>query len=267
MLEFIDLTGLPMAEVKKRVAALPDNTAILYTAIFIDGAGVAFNPTEALSAVAEVANRPIVISTETQLGHGAVGGFILRPGLVGEDTARLTLRILDGESAANIPIVLGNYIKPLFDWRQLTRWGISESQLPPGSEVRFREFSLWEQYRWLIIATLAVVLAQAALIAWLYFEHRRRRIAEIQLRQRLLEVIHLNRTATAGALSASVAHELNQPLGAIQSNAEAAELYLKADPPNLERVERDSCQNTSGRSARGGYHQPPARIVEEERCD
>jgi signal transduction histidine kinase len=60
----------------------------------------------------------------------------------------------------------------------------------------------------------------------------------VELRQRLLEVIHLNRTATAGALSASFSHELNQPLGAIQSNTEAAELYLKADPPNLDRVKQ-----------------------------
>src|SRR6516165_5845203 len=88
-LEFIDLTGLPMAEVKRRVAALPEHTAILYTAIFIDGAGVAFDPTEALAAITEVANRPIVISTETQLGRGAVGGLILRPRLVGDDSARL----------------------------------------------------------------------------------------------------------------------------------------------------------------------------------
>ena len=48
----------------------------------------------------------------------------------------------------------------------------------------------------------------------------------------------MNRTAIAGALSASVAHELNQPLGAIQSYAEAATLYLKADPPDIERAER-----------------------------
>ena len=126
-LEFIDLTGLPMTEVKERVAALPENTAILYTAIFIDGAGIAFDPTDALTAIAEVANRPIVVSTETQLGHGAVGGVILRPGLVGDDAARLTLRILNGESAANIPIVYGNYAKPMFDWRQLTRWGSASS--------------------------------------------------------------------------------------------------------------------------------------------
>ena len=266
-LEFIDLTGLPMTEVKKRVATLPENTAILYTAIFIDGAGVAFDPTDAVEALAEVANRPIVVSTETQLGRGAVGGLILRPGLVGEDAARRALRILNGESAANIPVVLGNYTQPMFDWRQLTRWGISESQLPPGSEVRFRQPSLWDQYRWLVIASLAVVLAQAALITWLIVEHRRRRVAEKELRQRLLEVIHLNRTATAGALSASVAHELNQPLGAIQSYTEAAELYLKADPPNIERVERILADIRRDDHARGGYHQPPAWIVEKSDRD
>ena len=77
---------------------------------------------------------------------------------------------------------------------------------------------------------------QAAVITWLFFERRRRQVAEVELRQRVLEVIHLNRTAVAGALSASIAHELNQPLGAIRSYAEAAALYLKADPPNVERV-------------------------------
>src|SRR5215468_6647112 len=64
------------------------------------------------------------------------------------------------------------------------------------------------------------------------------KIVEVKLHARELEVIHLNRTATAGALSASVAHELNQPLGAIQSYAEAAALYLQADPPDIERAEQ-----------------------------
>ena len=91
-----------------------------------------------------------------------------------------------------------------------------------------------------MIAILAVLLGQAAMIAGLYLEHRRRRVAELELRGRLLEVIHLNRIATASGLSASVAHELNQPLGAIQSSAEAAALYLKANPPALERVDRFS---------------------------
>ena len=60
--------------------------------------------------------------------------------------------------------------------------------------------------------------------------------AESESRQRLLEVVHLNRSAAAGAFSASIAHELNQPLGTIQSNAEAAELLLAASPLDLGQV-------------------------------
>ena len=190
----------------------------------------------ALESIAEVANRPIVIARKLNLAMELSVASFSDPSLIGDDAARLTLRILNGESAANIPIVLGNYTKPMFDWRQLTRWGISESQLPPGSEIRFRVPGIWEQYRWYVIIALVIMAVQFALIAWLIFERRRRRIAETELLLRLCEVIHLNRSATAGALSASIAHELNQPLGAILSSAEAAELYLNANPPNLERV-------------------------------
>jgi PAS domain S-box-containing protein len=62
------------------------------------------------------------------------------------------------------------------------------------------------------------------------------REAEAEQRRRLLEIAHLNRAADAAALSASIAHELNQPLAAILSNTEAAELCLETDPPNLDLV-------------------------------
>jgi signal transduction histidine kinase len=236
--EFIDLLGLPMTEIRKRVSALPDDTAIIYTSVTFDGAGVTYVPHEGLAAFAKVANRPIVIDVETNIGYGGVGGLVTTPVPVGEASARIALRILAGEEAAKIPVTTGDFTRPIFDWRELQRFGISESRLPAGSEIRFRQLSLWDQYRWQMSAILAVVLTQGLLIGGLLFERRRRHVAERELRGRLLEVIHLNRTATAGALSASIAHELNQPLGAIQSSAEAAELYLKADPPNLGRVEQ-----------------------------
>ena len=232
--EFVDLIGLPTIEIKKRVAALPDDTAIIYTGLMDEGAG----PHEGLAALATVANRPIVIDAETGIGYGVTGGVVARPVPMGQATARIALRILNGESASKIPVVRGDFTRPVFDWRQLQRFGISESRLPAGSEVRFREFSLWEQYRWQMAAIFFALLLQTPLVGWLLFEHDRRRIVEVKLHARELEVIHLNRTATAGALSASVAHELNQPLGAIQSYAEAATLYLRANPPNIERAEQ-----------------------------
>ena len=146
-------------------------------------------------------------------------------------------RLLQLAAGAPIPVFSDVPDQCAADARALRRWSLDERNLPEGCEVRFREFSIWREYRWPILGTLAVVLFQAALIAWLLFEHQGRRVAEQELRRRLLEVIHLNRAATASGLSASIAHDLNQPLGAILSNAEAAELYLRTDPPNIQRVE------------------------------
>jgi hypothetical protein len=84
------------------------------------------------------------------------------PEPIAQDVVRRALRILDGESASPEPIAGGDFTKPVFDWRQLKRWNINESSLPPASEIRFRSPSLWEEYRWLIVATLALVLVQAA---------------------------------------------------------------------------------------------------------
>jgi ABC-type uncharacterized transport system substrate-binding protein len=237
-LDLIDLTGLTMGDLRRRVAALPDKTAIIYTTINLDRAGVSYVPAEALSLVAEAANRPIVISTETFLGRGAVGGFVVTPEAVGQDAARLALRMLNGEDASTIAAGTNSVNKPIFDWRQLQRWGISESVLPPGSEIRFRELTAWEQYRWQITLICAALLLQAALISWLIYEHRRRQRAEVQSRNAMTELIFMNRRAGAAQLSASIAHEVNQPLTGIAARASAALRWLSAETPNLEKVRR-----------------------------
>ena len=235
-LEVLDLTGLPMRELRQRVAPLPDRTAIVYTAIYSDGEGTYYPPANAVALVAEVANRPIVISAETNLGSGATGGYVMIPEEIGKENARLALRILGGEHASDIAIAPANAMRAVFDWRQLQRWGIDQARLPAGSEVRFQRSSLWNLYRPQILVMLTLFLLQTALMAVLLQEHRRRRAAEVESRQRMAELAHLNRQATAGELSASIAHELNQPLGAILSNTETAELMLASPAPHLEEI-------------------------------
>lgn len=122
------------------------------------------------------------------------------------------------------------------DVRQLRRWGLSEKDLPAGTVQMFKEPTFWEQYWFATVVALAIVALQGTVIAGLLVERRRRQAAEGESRLRLLEVVHLNQSATAGALSASIAHELNQPLGAIRSNAEAAEAILMSERPDLELI-------------------------------
>ena len=60
--------------------------------------------------------------------------------------------------------------------------------------------------------------------------------AELQARQRMSELAHVNRFSVAGELTASIAHEINQPLGAIRINAETLELVLEAQAPDLNEI-------------------------------
>ncbi len=149
---------------------------------------------------------------------------------VGEEIGDLALDVLAGLVPGNLAPRPTSGSADRIDWRQLKRWNLSESGLPPNSEIRFRELTLRDQYRWRIVAVVAAVLLQASMIAWLLVERRRRHFAELESRGRLREVLHLDRVAAVGAMSASIAHELNQPLGAILLNAETADLLLAENP-------------------------------------
>ena len=124
----------------------------------------------------------------------------------------------------------------LYDWRELKRWHIGQSDLPPGSAVVSREPTAWGQYRWRILIVAAVLVLEAAWIVRLLHERRRRHRAEIEAHQRIAELTELNRRSTVGELSASIAHELTQPLSAISHNAEAAALILRAPSPDLREL-------------------------------
>jgi hypothetical protein len=74
-------------------------------------------------------------------------------------------------------------VASIYDWRELRRWKIGEHRLPPGSIVRFREPSLWEQYQGYIIGALVIIALQAVLILGLLFQRARRLGAEAEARE------------------------------------------------------------------------------------
>jgi signal transduction histidine kinase len=231
--DVLDLTGLPMSEVKTRVANLPDRSAVIYTTINVDGEGKAFLPTEALRQIAAAANRPVIVDIEGQVGAGATGGFVVLTRQIGEQAGLLAARLFKGESAASIPVTQIDAVRPVFDWRQLQRWNVEESRLPPGSEIRFRQLAIWEQYPWAIALAITLFFLQTASMLGLAYEDRRRRMAEARNQQLLGRLAHLNRIASAGELTASIAHEVRQPLAAIVASGAAGLNWLKGQTPNV----------------------------------
>ena len=225
--------GLSFDEILKQAAALPPHTAIFWELMIVDAAGVVHEGNTALARLHAATNAPIFSYDESFFGSEIVGGPMLSVQEGSGQTAAVAIRVLGGEKAGDIKLPPVRFAAPKFDWRQMQRWGISEKNLPPGSEIYFREPSLWDQYQVQIVAIGAALLAQAILISWLIFEHRRRHLAEVLARNSMSELTHMNRVATAGELSASIAHEVNQPLTGIVARAGAARRWLKKDTPGI----------------------------------
>ena len=220
-------------EILEEVASLPPHSAIFFQQMMVDGAGAVYGDKEPLRNISQVANAPIFTFDASFFDGGVVGGPMTQPTEGARRTAEVAVRLLGGENASGIKVAPIAFSTPKYDWRQLQRWNISESRLPPGSEVLFREQTLWEKYFWPIALITTALLLQAGLIAILLHERHRRQRAEVQSRQRMAELAHVNRFSAAGELAASIAHEVNQPLAAILSNAEAAAIMLKSTNPEL----------------------------------
>jgi signal transduction histidine kinase len=243
------LNGLPFKDVLKRAATLPGGSAIFYIMLSPNVEGIPQDEDVALAQLHAAANAPIFSYTDAYLGKGIVGGPLISAEEQGREAISAAARLLSGEKGSDIripPISLG---KAEFDWRELRRWNIRESDLPPGSRILFREPSAWERYRWQIAVVALVLVLEAVLIARLLHERRRRLVAEMDAHQRMAELAHMNRRAAVGELSASLAHELTQPLDAILHNSEAAELMLLTASPDLAEltdiitdIKRDDCR-------------------------
>ena len=218
----------------KQASALPPHTALFWELMIVDAAGVVHEGDVPLTRLHAVANAPIFSYDESFFGSAIVGGPLLLAADTGRQTAAAAVRILNGEKPGEIRPPPVQFASPMFDWREMRRWGISENSLPPGSKILFRNPTAWEQYRAYILAFIAAILIQSALISWLLYEQRRRQRAEILARSTLSELTHVNRMATVGQLSASIAHEIRQPLAGIVANAQAALRWL--EKANVEEV-------------------------------
>jgi len=182
-LKFVYLTGLPMEDLLKEVAHLPDQSIIYYLHVFRDGAGKVFVPADVLERVASAAKSPIYGHIDSYVGRGVVGGRVISFATEGKNAARLGLRILAGETPENIGVQETSANTYMFDWRQLRRWGISEASLPPASVVRDKELSFWDLYKWPIIGVISLCVVEAVLIVGLLVQRSSRRRAEKRLRQ------------------------------------------------------------------------------------
>jgi signal transduction histidine kinase len=222
------LLGQDPRSVGERLARESTSTIALYLSSFLDASGRVYVPREFLREFAEVSRAPVYGVTDTFMGNGLVAGAVDPFSARGALTGELLLKALAGGRHGEPTMLAASPSVCAADGRQLARFGLSPHQLPEGCDVRFLEPGFLKRYWWQTLLTALALAAQSGLIAALLLQRRRRRAAEIGFAAQRVQLLHASRLAVAGELTASIAHEINQPLGAILSNADAAEMLVQS---------------------------------------
>jgi PAS domain S-box-containing protein len=179
----IDLVDLPSDQIVQRVDQLPPKTIIFFELEQRQSIQPAIG---VLDVLAQVGQRlpTYCIFPYSCVGHGAVAG-IESSGKDEVVTLAITFaaRILSGEQVDNIPVVQPSGTQTLADWRQLHRWNIPVSALPPNTRFYNRDPTLWERGHKYFIPALVLILAQALLILALLWQRARKRKAEAVVRE------------------------------------------------------------------------------------
>jgi len=171
------LGDVEMSTLLDRLKHLPDQSIVLFTTLSKDATGTLYTSRETGPLVTTAANAPVFSLFDVYLNHGEVGGdlsSLLDQGRVAGAMAR---KVLDGAKPADIPrsVAVNRFT---FDWKALKRWSLDEKMLPAGSIVVNRQLTVWQIYKWYIIAGIAIILLQTLLISALLSQSIRRRMIE-----------------------------------------------------------------------------------------
>ena len=221
-------SGLPLPLLLSRLATLRSDAVVFTPGFWQDGDGKAFNPRAAAALIARASSAPVYGPYDTFIGTGIVGGRMPSFEEMGRQAGNTVRAILAGAAPGALHLPNASQTTLHIDWRQAQRWGIDEKMIPAGTVIHYRQPTFWELYRTGALIALAAFLVETVLIATLILERRRRSAAELTTQRLNAQLAHASRLAVAGELTAAIAHEINQPLGAVQTSADAADLILQS---------------------------------------
>jgi PAS domain S-box-containing protein len=165
------------------VSRLPSDAIVLLLTFFADSEGKRFIPRNVATAVAKASAAPVYGLFDTYIGQGIVGGYTVTYESIGTTVADMVLEIISSTDVTTLSPRVNPGLTFRVDARAMERWGLKQRNLPADSVVQFKEPSLWDQHRNLVLATIFIVGMQTAVVGALLFQRRRRQLAELSLKE------------------------------------------------------------------------------------
>ena len=186
--------------------------------------GALFSFADTAQILKETLPNPLYAVSTTFMGHGVIGGNVLDPEYHAQQAVNLARQVLTQGEASQIEPITHAKTRWIFDYREIQRFGIHLSDLPPGSKIMYRQPSFYSQYKGLVWMTLGTFMTGLVIILLLVEVIRRRSIAEQLLRE------NEKRYRDLAEVGASVFWELNPALEFVDVSDEA--LALNCNRPS-----------------------------------
>ncbi|MGB8768664.1 MAG: PAS domain S-box protein [Candidatus Korobacteraceae bacterium] len=181
-IELIEIVGIRPDEILKRAATLPPHTIVLFQVIPRDSTQPAVGIYDTIGAISQ-RFPTYCIFRNFCVDHGGIGGSYSDYAEQSLHAGEIAARLLSGEKAESIPVVHDSGSRVQVDWRQLRRWNIAESALPPGTIVLYRQPTVWGKYENYVVAGIILIVVQLLLIFGLLWQRARKRKTEAVLRE------------------------------------------------------------------------------------
>jgi signal transduction histidine kinase len=239
---FSFISGLTMDSTIEYVKKIPANSIVIVTTYLLDNNNMPFSTPEVQNIISNNCKAPVFPVTDSFTKRsGGIGGYIASFVYMGREIGRISTEMLHGKKARDINVNENSFYQYIYDWEQLKRWNLLGSKaISPESIFYNEDFSFFYKYRWYIIGVVIFLVSQTVLIFYLIRLNRRQKeitLHRLETENMYRELIRMDRLAKMTELTASLSHELNQPLTAILYSAQAGKRFLKSDKLDAKQAE------------------------------
>ncbi len=218
------------------VRKIPANSIVFVTSYVEDVNKIPFSTAMVVRIISSKCKAPIFTLSDGFIEAGAVGGYIYSFMDLGKKIEKIAEELLNGKPIKDITVDEDSFNKHMYDWPQLKKWDLLDSQvIPKNSEFYNADENFFIEYKWYLTGVLLFLIGQSLLIMFLIdLNKRQKNIAKQRAENEQLyrELVREDRLSRMSELTASLSHELNQPLTAILYNAQAGKRFLETGKLN-----------------------------------
>jgi signal transduction histidine kinase len=235
------ISGIPADSLIQMARKIPSNSIVIIPVYLSDRKNSSFSTPEVISIISNVCKAPVFPIFDSFLRtRGGIGGFVFSYLYLGKETGRIALALLEGSPAGKIKVNESCFYQHIYDWRQLKRWNLVESEMIPKNSIFYhKEPDFFSEYKWYILAVLLFLILESVLVLYLItLNKRQKKLAKQKTETENLyrQLVREDRLSTMVELTASLSHELNQPLTAILYSAQAGKRFLESEKLDQEQA-------------------------------